>query len=196
MAFHAYPVQAGDRVLIHAGAGGVGLMLTQMAKMAGAYVFATVGSDEKVEHAQEAGANRVINYSRDDFEEIVMRETSGEGVNAVFDSVGQTTFLKGLACLASKGTMVVFGRSSGPIPPFDLSLLGRSGGYVTSTNARRHAPTEEEWRRQSSQVFEWVQAGNLKVWSTTYPLGAASDAHRALQDRKTVGKLLLIPEGR
>lgn len=193
MSFHAYPIKPSDRVLVHAAAGGVGLMLTQMAKMAGAYVFATVGSDEKCEAAQEAGADVVINYSRDDFAEVINQETSAEGVNAIFDSVGATTFEKGLTCLAQRGTVIVFGRSSGPIPPLDLGLLGRSGGYVTSTNARRYAPTLDLWRAHTNQVFEWVHTGKLRVFATRYPLAQAAEAHRALQDRRTIGKQLLIP---
>ena len=195
MAFHAYPIQPGDRVLIQAGAGGVGLMLTQMAKRAGAYVFATVGSEEKVSVAREAGADYVINYSVDDFEAIVKRETVGQGVNAVYDAVGKTTFLKGLACLAPRGYMVSYGSASGPIEPFDLNLLARSGGYVTRTNARRHAPTLDEWRRQTTQVWAWVHAGELRVWFTAYPLAQAADAQRALENRRTIGKQLLIPDG-
>jgi NADPH:quinone reductase len=194
MAFHAYPIQAGDRVLIQAAAGGVGLLLVQMAKLAGAYVFGTVGSEEKVQVAREAGADYVINYSVDDFELIVKRETKGQGVNAVYDAVGRTTFVKGLACLASRGYMVSYGSASGPIEPFDLSLLAESGGYVTRTNARRFAPTLEEWRRQTTQVWEWVHASKLRVWYTTYPLAQAAEAHRALQDRQTIGKQILIPE--
>jgi NADPH:quinone reductase len=194
MAFHAYPIQSGDRVLIQAAAGGVGLMLVQMAKLAGAYVFGTVGSEEKVQVAREAGVDFVINYSADDFELIVKRETRGEGVNAIYDGVGGTTFEKGLACLASRGYMVSYGSASGPIEPFDLTLLAESGGYVTRTNARRYAPTLEEWRRQTTLVWEWVHAGKLRVWYTTYPLAQAAEAHRALQDRQTIGKQILITE--
>lgn len=193
MSHHAYPIQPGDRVLIHAAAGGVGLLLTQLAKMAGAFVFATVGSGEKFEAVQEAGADFVINYSKDDFAEVVNGETSGDGVNAIYDSVGATTFEKSLTCLGQRGTIVVFGRSSGPIPPFDLGLLSRSGGYVTSTNARKFAPTLELWREHTNQVFDWVHGGQLKVFATRYPLAQAADAHRALQDRATIGKQLLIP---
>jgi NADPH2:quinone reductase len=193
MAYYAYPVKPSDRVLVHAAAGGVGLFLTQMARMIGACVFATVGSDEKIAVAKEAGADRVINYSTQDFAEVINQATGGEGVNAIFDSVGKATFLKGLACLASRGTMVSFGQSGGPIEPFDLSHLARSGGYITRTNARRHAPTLEEWRRHTNQVFDWVHTGQLRVWSTSYPLSEAAYAHRALQDRRTIGKLLLIP---
>lgn len=193
MAFHAHPIKAGDRVLVQAGAGGVGLLLTQMAKMAGAYVFSTVGSDEKREAAQQAGADTIINYSTEDFEEAVMSATRGEGVNAVYDAVGQTTFLKGINCLARNGVMVSYGRASGPIPPFDLALLGRVGGYVTSTAARHHAPTTQERQRQASLVLQWVLEGKLKLRCTTYPLDRAADVHRDLEGRKSIGKLLLIP---
>lgn len=193
MAFHAYPIKAGDRVLIQAGAGGVGLLLTQMAKMAGAYIFSTVGSDEKRQAAREAGADTVINYSTEDFEEAVMKATGGQGVNAVYDAVGQTTFLKGITCLSRNGVMVSYGRASGPIEPFDVSLLARVGGYVTSTAARHHAPTDEERHRQASLVLQWVQEGKLKLRYTTYPLERAADAHGDLEGRKSIGKLLLIP---
>jgi NADPH:quinone reductase len=193
MAFHAYAIQPGDRVLVHAGAGGVGLLLTQIAKMAGAEVFATVGSDEKMQLAREAGADHVINYETEDFAKAINQATENQGVNAIYDAVGKATFTKGLSCLASRGTLVSYGSASGPIKPFDLSLLARSGGYVTSTNARRYAQTQEEWLRQTTLVFEWVHTGKLRVWSTTYPLAQAAEAHRALQDRHTVGKQLLIP---
>ncbi len=114
-------------------------------------------------------------------------------MNAVYDSVGKATFEKGLACLAPRGTMVSYGSASGQIGPVDLSLLQRSAGYITRTNARAHAPTLEEWRRHTAQVLDWVHSGQLRVWSTSYPLAQAAEAHRALQSRQTIGKLLLIP---
>ena len=193
MAFHAYPIRAGNQVLIQAGAGGVGLLLTQMAKMQGAYVLSTVGSDEKIAAAQEAGADHVVNYSRDDFAQAVMTATKGEGVNAIYDAVGQETFVKGLSCLASKGTLVSYGQASGPIEPFDLSLLARSGGYITRTNARRFAPTQEEWYRHTALVLDWAGTGKIKLRYTTYPLFRAADAHKDLEQRRSVGKLVLIP---
>lgn len=122
-----------------------------------------------------------------------MKATGGEGVNAVYDAVGKTTFLKGINCLARNGVMVSYGRASGPIEPFDVSLLGRVGGYITSTAARHHAPTNEGRHRQASLVLQWVQEGKLKLRYTTYPLARASDAHRDLEGRKSIGKLLLIP---
>jgi NADPH:quinone reductase len=193
MAFQAYPTKAGDRVLVHTAAGGVGLLLTQMAKAAGAYVFGTVGSDEKVEIAREAGADYVINYSTQDFAQVINQATNGDGVNAIFDSVGKATFTKGLGCLASRGYLISYGQASGPIEPFDLALLARSGGYVTRTNARRYAPTLEGWRFQVAEVFAWMQSGRLRLRRTSYPLAKAAEAHRDLEERRSTGKLLLIP---
>ena len=193
MAFGAYHIEAGDRVLVHAGAGGVGLLLTQMAKNAGAQVFSTVGSDDKIQAAKEAGADQVINYSKDDFEEEIKKATDGKGVNAVFDSVGKATFLKGLGCLASRGSMVVFGQASGPMDPLDLNVLGRVGSYITRTGVGHYTATRQEWLRRADELLGWVHSGKLKVRSTTYPLASATDAHRDLQERKTIGKLLLIP---
>lgn len=193
MSHHACPIKPGDRVLVQAGAGGVGVLLTQMAKTLGAHVFATVGSDEKIAIAKEAGADHVINYSTDDFAETVNRATGGAGVNAIYDAVGQATFVKGLLCLASRGTLVSFGQASGPIEPFDLSLLARSGGFITRTNARRFAPTDEEWRSQTELVFDWARTGKIRPRTTEYPLSRAGDAHRDLEGRKSTGKLLLVP---
>jgi NADPH2:quinone reductase len=193
MAFQAYQTKAGDRILIHAAAGGVGLLMTQMVKRAGANVFATVGSDEKVDAAKEAGADCVINYSTEDFADVINRDTNGEGVNAIFDSVGRSTFLKNFDCLASRGYVVSYGQASGPIPPLDTGLLARSGGYVTRTNARRYTDGEEGWRFQVDQVFGMISSGTLKVRAERYPLANAADAHRDLEERRSIGKLLLIP---
>jgi NADPH2:quinone reductase len=193
MAFQAYQTKPGDRVLIHAAAGGVGLLMTQMTKHAGARVFATVGSDAKAEAAWQAGADIVINYSVDDFSEAVNRETGGVGVNAIFDSVGRQTFLKDFDCLASRGYVVSYGQASGTIPLLDTSLLARSGGYVTRTNARRYAEGEHGWRSQVEQVFAMLTDGWLKLRITRYPLAEAAVAHRDLEERRSIGKLLLIP---
>ncbi len=193
MAFQAYQTKPGDRVLIHAAAGGVGLLMTQMIKQAGGRVFATVGSDAKAAAAREAGADCVINYSEDDFAEAVNHETGGAGVNAVFDSVGLQTFLKNFECLASRGYVISYGQASGPIPLLDTSLLARSGGYVTRTNARRYTDGEDGWRFQVQQVFDMLAAGRLKLRVTRYPLAEAARAHRDLEERRSIGKLLLIP---
>jgi NADPH:quinone reductase len=189
----AYNVKAGDRVLVQAGAGGVGMLLSQMAKNAGAYVYATVGSDDKVAIAKEAGADEVINYSKDDFEAEIRKATGGEGVNAVFDAVGKTTFLKGINCLASRGVMVSFGQASGAIEPFDPAVLSPKGLYVTRTGLAHYTSTREEWERRSKELLDWVAGGKLKIRTTTYPLAKAAEAHADLQGRKTTGKLLLIP---
>lgn len=191
--FGAYQVKAGDRVLVQAGAGGVGLLLTQMAKNSGAYVFATVGSDDKIPVAKDAGADTVINYSTQDFEEEIKKSADGQGVNAVFDAVGKTTFLKGINCLASRGVMVSFGQASGPIEPFDPSVLSRMGGYLTRTGLAHYTATKEDWDRRSRELLNWVSSGKIKVRTTSYPLSEAAQAHADLQGRKTVGKLLLVP---
>jgi NADPH2:quinone reductase len=193
MAFGACNVKSGDRVLVHAGAGGVGRLLIQMCKNAGAQVIATVGSDDKAAVAREAGADVVVNYSTQDFEEEVKKATDGKGVNAVFDSVGKATFAKGVNCLASRGVIAVFGGASGQAEPFDIAALARVGGYVTRTGMGHFTGTREEWLRRSNELLGWVQSGKLKLLTTTYPLARAADAHRDLQGRKTVGKLLLIP---
>ncbi len=193
LAHGAYNVKSGDRVLVQAGAGGVGSLLTQMAKNAGAYVFATVGSDDKIQAAKEAGADTVMNYSEQDFEEEIAEATRGQGVHAVFDAVGKDTFLKGINCLASRGFMVSFGQASGPIEPFDPALLSRMGGYVTRTGLAHYAGTREEWLQRANELLGWVNTGKIKVRTTAYPLSKAADAHADLQGRKTIGKLLLIP---
>jgi NADPH2:quinone reductase len=193
MAFGAYDVKSGDRVLNHAAAGGLGLLLTQMCKNAGAYVYATVGSDDKVNAAKGAGADVVINYSKQDFEEEIKKATDGKGVNAVFDSVGKATFVKSVNSLASRGVVVSFGQASGAIEPFDVGLLSRVGGYVTRTGVAHYTQTREEWLLRSNELLGWVQEGKLKLRSTTYPLAQASQAHTDLQGRKTTGKLLLVP---
>ena len=193
MGFGAHQLKAGDKVLIHAGAGGVGGLLIQMAKNAGATVFATVGSDAKVSVAKEAGADLVINYSTQDFEEEVKKATDGKGVNAVFDSVGKATFLKGLNCLGSRGVIVVYGAASGAPEPVDIALLARGGQYITRTGMGHYTGTPEEYTRRAQELLGWVNSGKLKVRSSTYPLAQAADAHRALQGRQTTGKLLLVP---
>jgi NADPH:quinone reductase len=192
MAFGAYHLKQGDRVLVHAGAGGVGLLLTQMAKLAGAFVFSTVGSDEKIASAKEAGADQVINYAREDFAERVLKATDGRGVDAIFDSVGGPTFLAGMPCLAPLGTMVSFGSAGGPIAPFRLGELG-SGKYVIATRMSNHTSTREAWNRRAAEVLDWVKDGKLSAKVTSYPLARACDAHSDLESRRSVGKLVLVP---
>ena len=193
MALGAYKVRRNDWILVHAGAGGVGMLITQMAKRRGAKVIATVGSDAKVAAAKEAGADVVVNYTTQDFEVEVKSVTNGIGVNGIFDSVGKDTFLKGLNCLAELGTIAVFGYASGDTDPLDINLLHRGGHYVTRTGMGHFTGTREQWLLRAKEVLDWAHSGVLEVRTTEYPLSQAAEAHRALQGRESIGKLLLIP---
>ena len=176
-----YPLKQGETALVHAAAGGVGLLLVQMAHNLGARVIATVSTEEKAELARGAGAQDVILYSKSDFEAETKRITGGKGVDVVYDSVGKTTFEKGLNVLHPRGMMVLFGGSSGAVPPFDLMLVN----YIA---------TREELVARSGAVFSMISAGKLKLRiEHTYPLTEVQRAHRDLEARKTTGKVLLIP---
>ena len=190
-----YPLKRGETALVHAAAGGVGLLLTQMAHNIGARVIATVSTDEKAKLAREAGADEVILYTQSDFETETKRLTNGKGVNVVYDSVGKTTFEKGLNVLRPRGVMVLFGGSSGAVPPFDLIALSQKGSlYVTRPTLAHYIATREELEARSGAVFGMIAAGKLKLRiEHTYPLAEAQRAHRDLEGRKTTGKLLLIP---
>lgn len=190
-----YPVKAGETVLIHAGAGGVGQLLIQMAKMLGATVITTVSTPEKAALAKEAGADHIINYTEADFEEEVQRITGGKKLPVVFDSVGQTTFDKSLNCLRPRGYMVLFGASSGPVPPFDPQVLNRKGSlYLTRPTMAHYIATREELLERTGDIFNWVAEGKLKVkFEHTYPLAEAAQAQTDLKGRATTGKVLLIP---
>jgi NADPH2:quinone reductase len=190
-----YPLKRGENCLIHAAAGGVGLLLVQMAHHIGARVIATVSTDEKAKLARQAGADDVILYTQSDFEAETKRLTGGKGVDVVYDSVGKTTFEKGLNVLRPRGFMVLFGGSSGPVPPFDLIALSQKGSlYVTRPTLGHYIATREELLARSSAVFGMIAAGQLKLRiEHTYPLAEAERAHRDLEGRKTTGKLLLIP---
>ncbi len=190
-----FPIEEGQTILTHAAAGGVGLLLVQMAKMRGATVIGTAGTEEKAQLAKDAGADEVILYSEQDFVEETDRITGGEGVDVVYDSVGKDTFDGGLDCLKPRGYMVLFGQSSGPVPPFDLQTLNQKGGlYVTRPALAQYTATREEllWRAES--LFSWIGQDNLSVRiGGTYRLSEADQAHRDLEGRKTTGKLILIP---
>ena len=190
-----YPLKRGETALIHAAAGGVGLLLVQMAHNIGARVIATVSTEEKAKLAREAGADEVILYTQADFEAETKRLTGGKGVDVVYDSVGKTTFEKGLNVLRPRGMMVLFGGSSGAVPPFDLIALSQKGSlYVTRPTLVNYIATREELVARSSAVFGMIAAGKLKLRiEHTYPLAEAQQAHRDLEGRKTTGKLLLIP---
>jgi NADPH:quinone reductase len=193
LAHSTYPLKAGDTALIQAAAGGVGLLLTQMAAQAGARVIATVSTAEKEKLARDAGAAEVIRYTEVDFETETKRLTNGRGVDVVYDSVGKTTFEKSLHCLRPRGMMVLFGGSSGAVPPFDLLGLSTLGSlYVTRPKLGDYTATREDLVWRAGEVLDAVQAGKLKVrMEYSYPLAEAAQAHRDLEARKTTGKLIL-----
>ena len=195
LAHATYPIQPDDTVLIHAGAGGVGLLLTQMAKRLGARVFTTVSTDEKAALARQAGADETILYTREDFTARVRELTGGRGLPVVYDSVGKTTFDGSLACLRPRGMLVLFGGSSGAVPPFDLIRLSTMGSlYVTRPTLKNYTATREELEQRAGDVLRWVADETLKLrLEHTYPLADAAQAHRDLEARKTTGKVLLIP---
>jgi NADPH2:quinone reductase len=194
LATSTYPLKPGDTALIHAAAGGVGQLLVQVAKMRGARVFGTVSTKEKAVLAREAGADEVILYTEQDFEAEVMRLTGGKGVQVVYDSVAKTTFDQSLNCLGLRGTLALFGQSSGPVPPVDLLRLAKNALFLTRPGLGQYTATREDLLRRAADVFGWVQSGKLKVRvSRTLPLQDAAEAHRLLEGRKTTGKVLLIP---
>jgi NADPH2:quinone reductase len=193
--YSTFPLQRGQTALVHAAAGGVGQLLVQMAHDIGARVISTVSTDEKAELARQAGADEVILYTQVDFEAETKRLTDGKGVDVVYDGVGKTTFEKGLNVLRPRGMMVLFGGSSGAVPPFDLIQLAQKGSlYVTRPTLMQYIASTEELRARSSAVFKMIAEGRLKLRiEHIYPLGEAATAHRELEARKTTGKLLLIP---
>jgi NADPH2:quinone reductase len=195
LSYDTYPLKRGETALVHAAAGGVGLLLVQMAHHIGARVIATVSTEEKAKLAREAGADEVILYTQSDFEAETKRLTGGKGVDVVYDSVGKTTFEKGLNILRPRGMMVLFGGSSGAVPPFDLIALSQKGSlYVTRPSLMSYIATREELMMRSGAVFGMIAAGKLKLRiDHMYPLAEAQQAHRDLEGRKTTGKLLLIP---
>jgi len=190
-----YPIQRGNTVLIHAAAGGVGALLVQMAKRLGARVIGTVGNEEKAQRARSAGADEVIIYSEQDFEEETKRLTNNEGVHVVYDGVGKSTFDKDLNILRLRGYLVLFGGASGEVPPFALSQLSQKGSlYVTRPSLHHYIHTRAELEQRAGDVMKMIGAGELNLWiHATYPLAEAQQAHRDLEGRKTSGKLLLIP---
>ena len=195
LACSTYPLKPGDVCLVHAAAGGVGLLLCQIAKMRGARVIGTVSTEEKAKLAREAGAADVILYTQQDFEAEVKRLTDGKGVHVVYDSVGKTTFDKGFNCLRPRGLMALYGQSSGPTGPFDLQVLNAKGSlFVTRPNLNHHVATREDLVQRAGEVLSWIRDGKLKLrMETDFPLKDAAEAHRALEGRKTTGKVLLIP---
>lgn len=189
-----YPVQSGDRVLIHAGAGGVGLLLIQMVKRLGGYVFSTVSSDAKAELAKGAGADQVILYTQQDFAEEVKKATDGAGVQVVYDAVGKTTFDQSISCLGRRGHMVLYGQASGAPPPMDPRVLGAGSLYLTRPGLGDYTVTRQDLEQRAGDILKWVKSGELKLRvEHVFPLSEAAEAHRQLESRATTGKLLLIP---
>jgi NADPH2:quinone reductase len=190
-----YPLKSGDACLVHAAAGGAGGLIVQMAKMRGARVFGTVSTAEKERIAREAGCDEVIRYTQQDFETEVKRLTGARGVDVVYDSVGVSTFEKSLNSLRPRGLMALFGQSSGPVPPFDPTILNGKGSlYLTRPSLAHYVATREELEWRAGDVLRWVASGELKLRiDRSYPLAEAAQAHRDLAGRKTAGKLLLIP---
>lgn len=190
-----YPLQAGETTLVHAAAGGVGQLLTQIAKRLGARVIGTVSTDEKEALAREAGADEVIRYDRVDPAAEARRLTDGEGVHVVYDSVGQATFAGSLDALRPRGCLALFGQSSGPVPAFDPQILNAKGSlFLTRPSLGHYVATREELLRRAGDLYRWIAAGELRVRvDTTFPLRDAADAHRYLEERRTKGKVLLIP---
>lgn len=195
LAYSTYELKAGDTALVHAGAGGVGLLLTQVAARLGAKVITTVSTKEKAELSREAGATEVILYTEQDFEAEVKRITSGKGVDVVYDSVGKTTFDKSLNCLRTRGMLALFGASSGPVPPFDLIQLSSKGSlFVTRPTIWHYIATRAELEWRAGKILDWAATGELKLRTEhMYPLAEAAQAHMDLEARKTMGKILLEP---
>ena len=195
LACTTYPLKNGDTCLVHAAAGGVGLLLCQMAKMRGARVLGTVSTEEKAKLAREAGADDVILYTKQDFEAETKRITDGQGVQVVYDSVGKTTFEKGFNVLAPRGMMILYGQSSGPVAAFDAGILGAKGSlFLTRPSLFAYTATREELVQRAGDVLGWIRDGKLKLrMEFEFALKDVAEAHRALEGRKTTGKVLLVP---
>lgn len=190
-----YALKNGDTCLVHAAAGGTGLLIVQMAKIAGATVIGTVGTGDKAKLAREHGADHVVLYKDEDFASVAKQVTGGRGVDVVYDSVGAATFDKSLDCLRPRGLMASFGNASGPVPPISPLVLTEKGSlFLTRPSLAAYVSDPEELRWRSSDVFSWIQSGRLRLnIFKTYPLCDVASAHRDLESRKTSGKLLLKP---
>jgi NADPH2:quinone reductase len=195
LAHSTYPLNQGDTALVHAAAGGVGLLLIQVAKRRGANVIGTVGTEAKAELAKRAGADHVILYTQSDFLQEVKKITGDAGVHVVYDSVGQTTFEKSLDCLRPRGCLALFGQASGPVPPFDLGKLAAKGSlFVTRPTLLHYMSDRRELLERAGDLFNWISSGNLKLRiEKTFPLAEAAEAHRQLEGRRTTGKVILLP---
>jgi NADPH2:quinone reductase len=195
LAVSTYPLKKGDVCVVHAAAGGVGLLLCQIAKMRGATVIGTVSTEEKAKLAKESGADHTILYTKTDFEPEVKRLTGGLGAHVIYDGVAATTFDKGINSLRPRGLMALYGQSSGPVPPLDLQVLNAKGSlFVTRPSLNHHIGSREELLQRAGDVLGWIRDGKLKLrLEHQLPLAEAAEAHRALEGRRTTGKILLIP---
>lgn len=195
LALSTFPLQAGQTALVHAAAGGVGLLLVQIAKLRGARVIGTVSTPQKAELAKQAGADSVILYGDQDFEAESCQLTAGRGVDVVYDSVGKTTFDKSLRSLRPRGMLVLYGQSSGAVGPMDPQTLAARGSlFLTRPTMGHYVATREELLSRTTDLFSWVKEGTLNVRiDRTFPLAEAASAHRALESRATTGKLVLVP---
>jgi NADPH2:quinone reductase len=195
LATDSYRLKEGTTALVHAAAGGVGLLLVQVAKLLGATVLGTVSTEEKKKAAMNAGADHVIIYGEEDFEEAVLGYTDGRGVEVVYESVGQATFEKSLNCLKPRGYLVLFGQASGPVPPMDPQVLNQKGSlFLTRPTLGHYVADRLELERRAKDVLGWITTAELEVTvGRTFPLSEAVSAHRALEGRETSGKVLLIP---
>jgi NADPH2:quinone reductase len=195
LACAAWPLHWGQRCLVHAAAGGVGLLLCQIAKLRGAHVIGTVSTEEKAELARRAGADDIIFYERDNVVSAVKRLTDGKGVDVVYDGVGKATFDHSLDCVRPRGMVVLYGQSSGPVAPFDVQLLNQKGSlFLTRPNLAHYVATREELLERAGDVLGWIRDGKLDIRiGAEFPLREAAEAHRALEGRKTTGKVVLIP---
>lgn len=190
---NTYPLAVGDTALVHAAAGGAGALVVQMAKAIGAFVFATA-SAKKLDIPRADGADVVIDYTSEDFHDVVMRHTNGAGVRVVYDSVGKTTFDKSLDSVGLRGLLALFGQSSGPVPPVDPARLAKRGIYLTRPSLAHYTATREELLGRTREVFSAIESGRLRIRiAKELPLRDAAEAHRLLESRATTGKLLLIP---
>jgi NADPH2:quinone reductase len=195
LATSTYPLKKGDRCLVHAAAGGVGLLLCQIAKKRGAFVIGTASTEAKRDLARKAGADEMVDYTTHDFSVEVRRITSNAGVQVVYDSVGKTTFDKSLDCLAPRGLLALFGQSSGPVPAFDPQTLNRKGSlFLTRPTLGNYVATRDELLARANELLGWVERGELDVRiGAEFPLAKAADAHKAIAGRETTGKVVLVP---
>jgi NADPH2:quinone reductase len=190
-----FVLKEGHTALIHAAAGGVGILLVQMAKASGARVFGTVSTQEKAQWILDHGADEAIRYTEVDFEGEIERLTDGSGINVVYDSVGRATFEKSLRCLAPRGMLVLYGQASGPVEPFDPLLLSRNGSlFLTRPSLSHYITAQAEYQQRVRELFDMIGSGALKVHiDQEFPLEHTAEAHRYMEDRRTKGKVLLIP---